>query len=413
VDIPHLFLATSTADVQDGDINLDDFATLESYLWSEIQFRKEVTYLYVGKPDGEFFGVELLDDQFVVRLRDETTGEDRVSYYLDGPGQRATEPFEAAPYDPRERDWYQVAQRTGQPTWSPVFQAAARPVLIIVPVSPIYNESGELLGVWAINLTLSQISQFLGTLDVGKTGETFIMERDGNIIASSIVENPFIVGEDGRPQRLRAAQSQNFLIREAATYLETAFGPLLGIQEPYTQIMEIEDEIHYLHATPFQDGRGLDWIVVTIIPEADFIGPVQARIRTTIRLIILIVVLAIIIGLAAARWIIRPILALNEAALSIEQEVYDLTPLPPVARRNDEMGQLARVFLHMAEQVYRREQKLKKEVQKLRIEIDETKTIRQVKEILDSDFFKGIEKGAEQMRAKRQSRRQGRESQQE
>src|SRR5690606_20564088 len=104
------------------------------------------------------------------------------------------------------------------------------------------NERGELIGVWAINLTLSQISQFLGTLEVGKSGETFIMERDGNMIASSIVEAPFIEGENGEPQRLRAAQSQNFLIREAATYLETEFGPLLGIQEPYTQIIEIEDE---------------------------------------------------------------------------------------------------------------------------------------------------------------------------
>ncbi|MBW4459262.1 MAG: hypothetical protein KME47_03355 [Nodosilinea sp. WJT8-NPBG4] len=69
-----------------------------------------------------------------------------------------------------------------------------------------------------------------------------------------------------------------------------------------------------------------------------------------------------------------------------------------IARRTDEVGQLARVFDRMAQQVYSREQKLKQQVRDLRIKIDETKRQKQVQEIVETDFFQDLVAKAQVLR---------------
>jgi DNA-binding response OmpR family regulator len=86
------------------------------------------------------------------------------------------------------------------------------------------------------------------------------------------------------------------------------------------------------------------------------------------------------------------------AAAAVEAATFDPESLMGVAARTDALGQLARVFQRMASEVYAREQRLKQEVQQLRIEIDHTKTARQVAEIAETDYFKYLEAKADQLR---------------
>ena len=68
--------------------------------------------------------------------------------------------------------------------------------------------------------------------------------------------------------------------------------------------------------------------------------------------------------------------------------------------RRDELGQLARVFLQMAREVYAREERLLQQVQALRIEIDQTKRARQVAEITETDYFQQLQQRAKALRAR-------------
>ena len=52
----------------------------------------------------------------------------------------------------------------------------------------------------------------------------------------------------------------------------------------------------------------------------------------------------------------------------------------------------------MAREVRAREQRLKQEVQQLRIEIDEARTARQVAEITETDYFQDLQRKADQLR---------------
>jgi len=75
------------------------------------------------------------------------------------------------------------------------------------------------------------------------------------------------------------------------------------------------------------------------------------------------------------------------AAPAIKANTFQPESLDEVARRSDELGQLALIFQEMARQVYAREQQLQRQVQQLRIEIDQTRKAHEVAEITESDYF--------------------------
>ena len=89
---------------------------------------------------------------------------------------------------------------------------------------------------------------------------------------------------------------------------------------------------------------------------------------------------------------------ITAAAVALEAGVYDPRSLDQVGQRTDELGQLARVFQRMANEVVAREQRLKQELQKLRIQIDEVKKEKEVAEIAESDYFKQLRKKVKHLR---------------
>jgi len=92
---------------------------------------------------------------------------------------------------------------------------------------------------------------------------------------------------------------------------------------------------------------------------------------------------------------------ITAAAAALETGRYDPRSLDEVCQREDELGQLARVFQRMASEVVAREQRLQQEVQQLRIQIDEVQKKRQVAEITESEFFQDIQEKADELRARK------------
>jgi CheY-like chemotaxis protein len=86
------------------------------------------------------------------------------------------------------------------------------------------------------------------------------------------------------------------------------------------------------------------------------------------------------------------------AAAAIKANSFQLESLDEVAQRGDELGQLAQVFQEMARQVYAREQHLQRQVQQLRIEIDQARKAREVADITESDYFQQLLGRADELR---------------
>src|SRR5438034_2745221 len=86
------------------------------------------------------------------------------------------------------------------------------------------------------------------------------------------------------------------------------------------------------------------------------------------------------------------------AAVAIKNNTFQRESLDEVASRSDELGQLAQVFQEMASQVYAREQQLQRQLQQLRIEIDQERRAREVADITESDYFQQLLGKADELR---------------
>jgi len=111
---------------------------------------------------------------------------------------------------------------------------------------------------------------------------------------------------------------------------------------------------------------------------------------------------------AGAQLFAGPITKLTEAAGHIGEANYEtglkvLEEVKTSERFPDEIGILQGVFKGMVNKVYQREQSLRKTVEELKIQIDETKRKKQVEEIVDSDFFQSLQEKAAKMRAQQKT----------
>lgn len=86
------------------------------------------------------------------------------------------------------------------------------------------------------------------------------------------------------------------------------------------------------------------------------------------------------------------------AAAEVEEGKFEPTSLDGLAKRDDALGQLARVFQKMAREVRLREEKLKQQVTELKFALDETRQKKKVAEITETDYFKNLRSEADALR---------------
>ncbi|HEY9704935.1 MAG TPA: cache domain-containing protein, partial [Allocoleopsis sp.] len=190
----HTLLLTNMS-VKSGNLDLQDFTKLRRYFWQIVHRGESEGYVLYGNEQGEFVGVEYQDNGTVqLKIRTKTTEPLRRTYLLDQKGE-PEKLLTTAKYDTTTRPWYKAAKQAKKPTWSEIYPFFSRKntVLGISPVYPILDNNNQMLGVLSINIRLTQITDFINNLFVSTNGQSFIIERSGNLVASSKIPQPFKV----------------------------------------------------------------------------------------------------------------------------------------------------------------------------------------------------------------------------
>lgn len=336
--------------IQNNRINIDKLSDTGAMLWQQHQWFRSVDLIALGLEDtGNYVEVSRgRDGIYQLSILDRSVTSDFLTYSLDAQGLPARLLRDASSYDPRQRPWYKDAVEAGQAVWNDVYITQFDQKLVIATSQPIYDKSNNLIGVATTNTGLFQINQFLRKLKIGRSGQTFIVEPNGMLIASSTSEEPYLPRNDGSPERIRAAQSWNPLVKATAEYLDTTFNNLQqvsGRQQLYFKFAQMR---HFVRVLPFQDQRGLDWLIVVVVPEADFTAQIRANTNITIALCFIVFGLSAGIGIATSKWLIDPILNVAKAADALSKGQW-FQKVPEFASR--ELSLLARTFNQMAEQL--------------------------------------------------------------
>jgi two-component system sensor histidine kinase ChiS len=344
---PHLFHQINAIAIHNDKLDLQNFEALRTVFLAQIQLNEAVDYIFLGNESGEFLGVEKsAEGKITLKIRDEKTDSKRAIYNLDERGNRG-KLLETQAFDPRTRPWYEAAKKQGKATWSPIYTSAQLGVLQIAAVMPINKPEDRFWGVLGINLTLSQLSDFLDELEIGSTGEAFILERSGELVASSTSETYILKTEKG-DERLQAIDSENSIISATTKKIFAKFGDPKTIRSTQKFAYYRNGDRQIVQVMPLLDNRGLDWLIVVVIPESNFMAQINANTRNTILLCLVALCGAIGVGIATARWVVYPIDRLNEAAKAIASG--DLQRYVHLDRA-DEVGELAQSFNSMAVQL--------------------------------------------------------------
>lgn len=340
------------AGVKSGNFNPQDLVKLRRYFWQVVHQGTYEGYLSYGNEQGEFVGVEYRDNGDVqLKIRTEQTSPLRETYLLDKQGN-PEELLKIAAYDPRTRPWYQAAKQAGKPTWSDIypFFSSKNTILGISPVYPIYNNDGKLLGVLCINVRLTRITDFINNLDISPHGQSFIIERSGDLVASSTIEQPFkIIGSeaDKKIERISSANSQEPIVNATAQHIIERFGGFDSVANQQLQF-QIDGEKYYARVMPINDGRGIDWLAVVVVPERDFMAEINKNTRNTILLCLVALLGAIAIGIYTSGLIARPIKRVSDASNKLAQGgLYHQVKSSPIV----EVDTLANSFNSMARQL--------------------------------------------------------------
>jgi PAS domain S-box-containing protein len=352
---PRLVTQLNQDKLQDGDLtiaNLDDWN--RSLLRQSQQF-ESLSFIYFGSSTGEYvevrrFGVS--GSQFGLR---QTVGQQVRDYETNAAGTEKIIVAERQ-YDPRQRPWYQAVASSGIPKWTPIYQFAEEtPTLGIAFVRPYYDRQRAFRGVLGADFSLAELNRFLGQLRVGESGKVFIMERNGALVATSSGQPPLMQNQE----RLQATGLSDPLMRATAEKLQQRFGSAINAQLQQAFDFQWSGQPQYVQMTPYRDADGLDWLVVMVVPQADFTTQIEANTRTTVLLCLGALGLAIASSILLSRWLTRPILKLSKVSQRIAKGEFGQ---PLAVQGSQELGVLATSFNYMSQEIQNYRETLEQQV---------------------------------------------------
>ncbi len=351
-EIPHTINRLNAISFTKKSIDVEN-AKGEEQLWQQSIMFPPASVIYCGsQKNGAIFGIGRFKGENSLRLWMSNAATDFVPHFYSLDSQGRAENFlgmENKQYDARLRPWYKGAVSAGQSTWSPIYADFVTGLPTITASMPIYSSTNQsLLGICATDFFLPQeMNRFLQSLEIGKSGTAFIMERSGLLVSASI-NQPTSESQLRSGQRFSTIASKNSTVQSTAKYLRDRFGSFDRIQSSQLLHFKMEGKQQFVQVLPFRDLRGLDWLIVTVLPEADFMGRIQSNTYLTIVFCIAALAVGVGINILTARWITRPLVRLSRSAKALARGEWNQAV---EVERSGDLGELAASFNWMAHQL--------------------------------------------------------------
>ena len=347
-------VATTGAEAERTRHWLGNPAAFELMAYALTQQSPNVPYLYFGTEDGSFFGLEREDQGFVVRsIHPGESG--RRHYLIAQPGDRSRLiKTETTVYDPRQRPWYKLAQRTGHRVFTNVYRSAVKDQFDLTLAHPIYGDDQKtLLGVMAVDMSLARLTELIRSTRVSENAVTYLVDAEGLLVASSVNEDLNRTNGD-RHQRITPEQSRDPLVRASYQLFRnhpTGAAPglvRLETQQDWLQRLGLSNNRLMAMQRPFGQKYQLDWRLIVVAPEQDFTGGVTRARQWALAAMAGLIGASVLLALVLGRRLSGQFRQLNAAALRL-----GAGEVPPVMERSrlSEVHNLSQVMHDSAVQL--------------------------------------------------------------
>jgi diguanylate cyclase (GGDEF)-like protein len=334
----------------DSDIE-NNIEEIRSRLWTASSLHLDPNnYVYYGNIAGQAIGLyrnSINSGELRVKYKPE---DHRRFYEIDGiNGIPKLSSIEEKNFDPRIRPWFHAGLSNNNDTWTSVYIDFRTHDLIATRARQVLGFDGKFEGVVATDMSLKSLNDFVSHLNISANGIAFIIEPNGQLIASSLSPN-IKQNKDGENIRVNADQSGNILLSDIYSQIV----PLISAKgvsfkpETFSFTDDLNREIHVAY-NKFEDGAGLEWINVVAMPSSDFMGDIKKNIFQTVLLGVLATGLVVIIGFMILQWVTKDLKILSHAVNNVSSGYIEE---PIDIQRNDEIGDLAKSFSAMQQRLH-------------------------------------------------------------
>jgi PAS domain S-box-containing protein len=336
--------------MRQGLLNPQNTKEMQNFFLEQVNTHETITSIYFGNVEGGIVGSgrEGADGSFYVYDTEKLKAGTFNKYAITSEGEMVELLLSLPNFDARTRLWYIGANQKENTTWSAIYILFTGQDMALSVSTPVYDSQQNLLGVVSVDVFLSQIENYLRALDISKTGQSFIIERSGLLVASSTGEKPF-VENNGEMERLDARNSQSPMIKYAAEFLRERFGENYDVTNKEQFEFEINGEPYSLNVSPINDQYGINWLSVVVIPKSDFMAGITATNRSTFLITILALGGAILASIFIADKIASRISTLNESTRAFTRG--EETGLIPANSRITEIDELTTSFTEMEQKI--------------------------------------------------------------
>lgn len=231
-------------------------------------------------------------------------------------------------YDPRERPWYKGSVESGGQFWTDVYTWASgnQEFQVGITVAELIKDKKGLVGVTAIDIILNDISKFLHSLKIGKTGQAFILDSKGLVIGLNDFSEVVKKGEDGSVSIRHITEISDRTVTKSyaalRSHLKLGKDASLTFEGAKQFTFDVLDEEYFAYYRPFAPDHELDWVIGIVVPARDFLGEVYDSMLWMVFFSVLCVIVVILISIKLSGKITQPLDQLAQEANQIR--VLDL-----------------------------------------------------------------------------------------
>jgi adenylate cyclase len=246
-----------------------------------------LSWIAFGWPDGSFFAAHKLGDERLEMMEISMVDgalKRRIDRYLVVVGDIEFEErsFEPTTYKVAEQDWFRSALAADGPRWFDVsvHPNGTHPAIAFAGPIDVYQKRE---GVLAVVIERARLSRFLSELTLGQTGAAFILGPDGAVIAVPDAE-----ADELHMERAAAQKLLPIAVRAAAH--DARPDRTADARAGHEMREVVAGDAYAVTLTPLAFPG---WTLSTVIPEREFLGPVE---KTTHRLIAGLLGLVVLAG---------------------------------------------------------------------------------------------------------------------
>jgi serine phosphatase RsbU (regulator of sigma subunit) len=280
------------------------------------------------------------DGSFYWALKNDPSATTMSEWRLDTTGDASGQPASTFEFNLFSRPWFQIPRDAARATWSEPFvwvggEDSTGVTLGLSYGIPLRNPVGDFLGVIDADFSLNELSRFLRSVEIGKTGVAVLATNDARLLAVS--NDTPVITADG--VRVHAHDSSDALIAAAANHIATT-----ETDRDTRLEIGIDSEVYFIRVSPIGREVGLDWTLTTMVPEKDFVTDIETQLRHSLVTSLVAVMLALATGLAASRWIVAPLVTLVTTVRRIGQGDLDVRVkihhAPEYTKLSDEINEM-------------------------------------------------------------------------